>query len=522
MNLEDRFKHKLKEHKVDWNKEELLVPLKQELSKENRRFDWRWLLLLPLVCIATCWGGYSLGDSDVSPSIGISSFNENGNKNDKSNNKLNNKSNSTSSSNESEILNMSNAESNITEGALSVQSDNTSNINDEPFQSIPELNHEQLEEQGQAQLQEQNIKQNLKQELNLPSVQNITTSPKFNVLNFTGLSIGNFANAVEQAEHFKPMADVKTSNQSENKEDTSKPYEYLDFNDLALKTDERTLANIHLSQLDVRKRQLLYGQRNIPLLDTRLNVPEKDKKLLSNPFYVSASAEFGLHYRDRNYNSSNATYVSRLEANEDTERSLAALYSNLNIGYQFASNWSVQSGIEYGQLNEVFDYNTQSTELVPVETVLYFIVDIAAMDTTYVKDTSTVTRTTDRTIKHYNKQVFYSIPLQLAYDFDLNNINFRTRLGLNYTFAHSFNGRYNLIKEGGGNEIVYNNAENDFSLSDRVGLQLGLDMVYPIKKQAEFFLSAAYRRSPKLSMNVIDQRYHSMALGVGFRYCLGG
>ena len=62
--MEEHFKNKLKNHKVDWDKESLLGDLERELSPKKRRFNWRWFLLLPLMLLATCYGWNNLQTSE--------------------------------------------------------------------------------------------------------------------------------------------------------------------------------------------------------------------------------------------------------------------------------------------------------------------------------------------------------------------------------------------------------------------------------------------------------------------------
>ena len=181
----------------------------------------------------------------------------------------------------------------------------------------------------------------------------------------------------------------------------------------------------------------------------------------------------------------------------------------------------MQSGLEYQEVREVFNYNKSTTKtlLIPKEEARYFIVE--NMDTTFVRDTNTVFRTEERTVKHFNAHRFYSIPLQIGYCIDLKKARLITRFGLSYTFAHRFKGKTNHIYEDGGSEILENHPEFRFKLKNRIGFQAGLTLEYPFGKHSQILAMATYRRSPKLTMGVIEQNYHSLSLGLGMKVSFG-
>lgn len=56
--MDNHFKQKLDQYRVEWDKEELWQELEPQLPQPRSRWRSYWWVLLPLLCIPTCWGQF--------------------------------------------------------------------------------------------------------------------------------------------------------------------------------------------------------------------------------------------------------------------------------------------------------------------------------------------------------------------------------------------------------------------------------------------------------------------------------
>ncbi|MFK7810700.1 MAG: hypothetical protein AB8F74_23025 [Saprospiraceae bacterium] len=485
--MEEHFKNKLKNHKVDWNKEELLGNLKQELTTNKNIFDWKWLLLLPLLLLVTCWGWNSL---QIQPISTTSTYTEKYTVLNKKENKS--------------IQNIP-ADQNKTNTKNSLKLNKLETINEIKTELNPlgiTLNQE---------LKNRTSKTNINQ----------TLSPHASVL--TDSSRTNSPISKEHSLKDSFLLKTATTRQTEIPDNVHTTSELNSNLALNLNTIGKSdTYPISISSLKLQQFDLINEQKNLQsFINTGDKFPRISKVKTKNPFYVSVSGDIGYFYRNSIFNTNNEEFAKQLENNKKTENSLFAATTNIYIGYQHRSGFSLQFSIAYSEIKEVFNYKKTTTEtfLDPKDEVLYFIID--NMDTSFVMDTSKTVRTTERTVKHFNKHTFYSIPLQVGYQFAWRKAKLIPRIGLSYTYRHNFKGRTNIIYENGRNEFLEENPELRFDLKNRIGIEAGLNLEYPLLKQCHVFAMATYRRSPKLTLGITEQRYHSLSLGAGFKFFLG-
>ncbi len=476
--MEDHFKEKLKNHKVDWDKDVLLESLKKELSQKNEGFRWKWILLLPLLFIGTCWGwNYNIDVPEKYTQKSIASDISVSENKEKKPNLPHNKKDTKRTTTQTELNSLT-----------------------QPDQNLTKTNHSVLST-GQ--------KENTSQEL-----KNNNTTSKSSRTDHSSLkeSIDQYANETVFNDHDKIRL-VKTNIQN-SKPAISATQERSNTtvaNTLKVKNGMlpiKYLTTIQAVELPIDARQLnLKFNKNEKVI---LNDKNNDT---ANQFYVSASTEIGLVKRTTNF--SDVDFLEPLVANEETEKSLFLATANLKLGYQFRSGLSMQSGLELNQLVEVFKLNTiKGEEFVPVEKVRYFIVD--DRDTTFIMDTVNVLRTEERRVRNYNKHTFYTIPFELGYNWNIRKAKVISRVGMSYTFSHNYKGKFNYIFEEDF-EIIESNGDFNYDLTSRIGFQLGLGLEYPIMKRSQFYVNATFRRSPNLRIGIKTQKYNSLSLGAGIR-----
>ena len=490
--MEEHFRNKLKNHKVDWDKEVLLEDLKQQLSQDKKDSEWKWLLLLFFFLIGVCviW-------------------------------------NYTQPLKDHKVTEMSVADD-PKEDNKRIELDNSGQTVEKEIETSSakkEVEAKTLPSTAKEAITPTEIK--IKQPVNT-SHHYRTSEPSTGKDN---LSLANFSTTKSS------VSDAKVGKAS------------LPFVSSSLKSPDNIIASQSLIEptrplsAELTRANTILSMDLIPTLGLKVPNSENDKEVFPspkmedilpeeiivntpNPFYISGSAGLGVVFRNRKFDlreseiDIESDFLERLEANEKTERTLFILTANLDLGYQHVSGFSLQSGLEYTEINEVFNHKElKEQEIVPKEKVRYFVV--TTTDTLYVLDTVDVLQNEERVVKHFNKHRFYTVPIELGYAFELDKAKLVTRLGMSYTFSHNYEGRMNYLFQDGGSLIIENSPEFSVELKNRLGLKLGLGLEYPILKQSHFFVNATYRRSPNMSFGRHEQVYHSVALGAGVRFSIG-
>lgn len=502
--MEEHFKNKLKNHKVDWDKEDLLPNLKNELAPNYKKTSWSWILLIPFLFVISYWAS----DRNTSASNDQLLSDTSVSKVEVDPSTVSNK------TEESTVSSQINEGEEFTK--VNINSASLSKI--EKVIRIEKTKKPSLLIMGKTQKYYEDSNQ-IAQKINMnfnDLVAQQKQAEKINLYQKNNFEEKTESKVIEKTMPLKSYTvsdtvEFASSNISSMALPSSNTHIESERNFVLNTVPSNLLPLIDLQEFEMEED---FNVTPIIFLNSEDEIKIKPKKV----FYVKALVEVGLVERERDFKTSNEGLLDKLEANEETERPQFALYTNLNFGYQHVSGLSVQSGLEYSEIREVFNYEESNIEIISKDTFSYIIIDLVG-DTTFVQAPKNFLETTVRTVRHYNKHRFYSIPIQLAYQFDLKKVNLKTSLDISYTFAHSFEGRVNQVFSEEENIII---DDSVFELKNRFGLQVGLILEYPFLKDTRLVFSASYRRSPQLNFDVIDQRYNSMSLGVGVKFPLGG
>lgn len=465
--MEEHFRKVLKNHRVDWQKEELLPNLRERLSQKKSKFDLRWLFLLALLFIATCWqsteSGFFIDEKNKNlesvenkQNIALNQDETNTSSNSFLDNVEKNKSAKTDLSHSSDTIESK------TENAKIALNSNSSKNNAPLFSNKKEIIIENKLSQ------KENLKIKNQQANNTTIFAETNLSEKNDNVN----SVGQ-----EKEELVEPVPYLKTIAISSDKKPSS------------ISTGEK----LNLFEPNFKN----------------------DNDKLKESFFISASREAGFVNRTTNFQGDDAELVMQLEANEATVNSFALLNSSVLIGYQHQSGWMLQSGLEQNVIREFFKHISFKTKTIYDlnEKASYFVNQ--NVDTIFISDTTAILISEVRKVRHSNKLTWFNIPLEVGYHHTIGKANIYGTLGVNYAFAPKYKGRVNQINEDGSDSIIDN---PDFKFKNRIGIQLGLGVEYPLFNRTLGFVRVAYRQSPKLiGDNSKEQFYQSFPAAIGFR-----
>ncbi len=490
--MEEHFKNKLKNHKVDWDKEELLDNIQKELSQKNRsRFGGRWFLLLPLLFISTCWGVLQINSSsknviDIEQTISY----------DFNNSKINN--------NDSSVADFNESGNNKT---ISKQISPNSNEN-----QAAQLNRTLSSEEKTAS--------------NSLSFLNINSSSKNkseNVFSFKKETVsGNISSE---------SASLSTSTNTNTSTNAS-----TNTNSFASSKKAATPLTIKPNTIDYisKDRKEIKAMERLPLLELAslaceneiptssnfikvrgFNQEQKVKIAQSKKYFISSgTGKIGLVNRTIDATTNEQEHRKDLKLNQETINSRFLLSTDVTLGYQHQSGWSLESGLEYNRIVEFFKFDdTLSYEIIDGNDKAFYFLD-QNLDTLFFSDSTPYINSEIRKVRHNNYHSYFNIPLILGYHYKIRKANIFSTIGINYAFGQTFKGREILVDDSGDYVVADNPA---FELKSRIGFQLGIGVEYPLSQRSHFFTKLAYQRSPKLSRAGLEQSYHAYSLGIGIK-----
>ena len=471
--MEEHFKNKLKNHKVDWDKEALLENIQYELSQKQSKsrsgLGWRWLMLLPLLLLSTCWGfNHFKSSSDIIEAI------ENTTNSDFNNSKI--------------------------------------IVNDSSAVDFNKANSQQATKK----LEKTNS--NKDHSVKVYPTRSVADKPKFENLNSSkpNLSFENtkLVNSAIKKNNF-PVVGL-----SESKSLVEK----IMLNIKLDSTIQNNLDEIYINpikQLPLFQIVILSFKKEIPPIpivpkNEKLN-PEGQKDIadIKKYYFSSAIGNIGLINRSVQGLSGVENTSEELKLNEETINARFLLSTDVTVGYQHHSGWTLESGLAYNRIIEFLDFDDTigfSTVDYEHDKAFYFLDQ--NLDTLFFSGTNKITNSEIRKVRHNNYHSYFTIPLKVGYHYTFRKANLFSTAGISYAFANSFKGREVHINGEGAKEIVDNPS---FNLKNRVGFHLGIGMEHPLSERTHIFAKAAYQRSPKLSRDVIEQVYDSYSLGIGIK-----
>lgn len=481
--MEEHFKNKLKNHKVDWDKEDLLGNMQKELSQNQSRFNRKWLWLLPLVFIGTCLG---LSDNDFFYG-NIKQLN-NAKKPDVNNGEIKN--------NESVVHDLNQTENQILANKSIV---NNSDSNHVKKTNLISLSSNEV----------------------LKSEQLNKSNPIFKLNNKEAIKGSDKSNSILKSGFLKN--NILTDNAAKeinNDNVLNKKHALPNENKISIITNRKISKPIaRIPFLKIPKFPFDEALRlNLPVAKMDTEEPKKIKKMVDvkNYFFANSSVEAGLIYRNMNFQTNNPEPNEESKFNEKTIKSRALLSTNIALGYQHQSGWSLQSGLEYNRIVEFFKMDdTLGFEEIKLldDKALYFL--DANADTLFFSDSATVINSNIRKVRHNNHHSYFNIPVEVGYRRSIGKVNLFGTVGMSYAFAHNFKGREARLFETGIIEVLDNPT---YSLKNKFGYKISCGVEYPLFQRTHIFMNMAYRRSPKLiSREVREQFYQSYSVGLGIR-----
>ena len=459
--MEEHFKNKLKNHKVDWDKEELLGNLQKELSQKKSRFNRRWLWLLPLLFIGTCWS--------------VSDFN------------FSSESDANLETTESAEISDAKIENNQMDIDNATQTvDDITVIADS---DVNDLNENQRTQRTQTTHSTPSKNKETKfGNSNLSKQKSILNQNAFVNFNSTLLNSG-----------------VVSSKNDFTKIETQNPTKSMAL-----------LPNLEIGalQLDMEFEPKL----TLPELDT--SPPKEIERMVDvkNYFFASAGGDVGLINRTVRSLSDDIDFNDAFLENKKTVNARFLLSTNFKIGYQHQSGWSLQSGLGYNNIVEFFKFeDTLGVSSVDVwnEKAYYLL---GPLDTLFLGDTVSLLNAEIRKVQHNNFHTYFNIPIEVGYRHEFGKINVFGTAGISFAFANKFKGRESQLLEANIRRVIDNPI---YTFKNRIGFQLGCGAEYPFSKRTNAFMKMTYRRTPTLLFSEVgEQFYQSVSLGVGLKYSL--
>lgn len=464
--MEEHFKNKLNQHKIDWNKEELLPNLELALLNKKRNSRKVWYILVPLLLLIIPF--WCTRSSKIPTNMTIVDEVKPNNEQHKINQLqpiiLKNHNHQTNSINEitsdEAFLNKINytenkpqtLKANTTRANLFTKKSNVKiEITENRMKSTFSFNDELLIEQ------------------NLPQAQHST---------------GN-----TQTKNILPYLNQKEG------------FEQFD-----------TLVS--LPKLKIYLPQLFTP--NLPIIDQVKTFGASSNPSSNISFFIEPNVKIGL--MQRKFWTPYEWAEAYIEEKRRLEKSILYNAFSFEVGALLNEKWSMQIGLEYQEMREQFKHDillNSDTTFIQFDKA-YYAVD-SNMDTTFFAATRPIIDNEIRKIKHWNKHNYINIPFTIGRRFCIGETMFNASVGISYALRHNFKGRTK-----GWHETI---EENEiFQLKNRIGFQVGIGAEYLIRDNKVLFFKTTLRKHPTLNSFVIEGEYGkshlSYSIGLGMRFYL--
>ncbi len=485
--MEKHFKNKLKNHTVDWDKEELVEPLKEGLGHNKTTFNKKWLLLLPLLLISTCLviNENVLLDQSSLDHREITDNNNSNNSPDPSKIKKPNSSGLDESDNNLSTL----KKSNLTSQTSILPEKQKATLHTKQSSEPKDLSTNTKSTNEHTPLIANNIKNTTK--LN-PTESRINSAPSDQLLPNNSIKIN-------------------TSKQQKSKALNNNRHTLTIFESLPALYAQIISDSASSFLTNHSFEDLLSIQSATDKLSEEKDTGENKFK----GYFMSAHTQFGWVNKSYHPLSNNMNFNEALKNNEKTIKAEWSFSNHLELGYQHPSGWFVQAGFQHQIINEFFQYNQQKSDTIQEtsDQTRYFLDQNE--DTLFFSGTITKIYTEERIIRHNNQHKVLSVPLNIGFKFRKENFNLFSSAGINYNLMHQFKGRVNKIYEDGTNAIIDNPS---FSLKNRMGFQLDFGVDYLAFNRSQLFFKLSYQRTPAILSTQNEQSYQNYFLGTGIRF----
>lgn len=237
----------------------------------------------------------------------------------------------------------------------------------------------------------------------------------------------------------------------------------------------------------------------------------------SNP---SIELDIAANYILKQYSLLDKKSVLFMANKKENENSLEAFDVTFLIQKTISKNFSIYTGLNYGQIDSKLDFAYKESKTEEVETVTKMIVN-SIKDTTSVYERAMIKSYYDVNEKIYNYRKYLRIPILLAYHGKITGISYEIRSGIDLNILTSNKGR--AITPKGNTSLISAtniNLEKKKTLGD---FHFDLRFDIPISKNMILTYGPQYKLNLESLMQIssgFSQYNHSLGFNIGMKYKL--
>lgn len=476
--MDNHFKDKLKQYKVEWDKDLLWEELEPKLPKRTTRFRNYWWVLLPLLFIPTCWSQLAeIENSNLAAAQIIVSDNE-------------------------QVEVKAN-----TEQQTSIIADNESN-------EIIKAKDDFIQKQRVVAFP-------VKEKINTEDIQAkplsvLSSLPPFSKAMSTLSDVPSTTLSSSPGFYSVPAKSNKqhsnTKKNTAGKISNTRPLTPAAF--IANKQEQSVVLPIEKLALSIVDTPLS-GVPKKPMQHSPELTQSMTKPVRTRGVFVNVLVSSGALRRDLDFTGVEPVDIEQISVHKNREVPDFAWNTQVEMGYRHRSGWSLSGGLGYNQLHERFTFDAVVRTDTTVETsnrARYFVK--SSGDTLFLSGPAVYTEVETRRIWHNNRMAYYQIPLSLGYYYPRGRLGVEVGAGLNYLFRQQYRGR---VSEGEPVEIV---NDPGFTLKTPWGYHMRLGVQYQLFNATHLFIAGQYFRSPEFVRGGVSQRYSSYGMQVGLQYRL--
>lgn len=225
----------------------------------------------------------------------------------------------------------------------------------------------------------------------------------------------------------------------------------------------------------------------------------------------------------RSMSGDNSFSQSEVNNRLSTETPLDLKEAGLLLGFKYKSNFGIKIGLSMQQGVDRFEWDgpTQTlTQQMEYDSAFYFVG--ANSERSYISGVVEAKRTQNRSITHYNKHNYISLPILIGYNRDFGRWSTEVSAGFAMHLNYSFNGRF--LSFNSPTEVNDPSVENTYKSNAGFGYLGAYKISYRLTPELDLFTQGTVQYNPSTLVRDLkdyQQRYHYVSLRLGLQKRIG-
>jgi hypothetical protein len=271
-----------------------------------------------------------------------------------------------------------------------------------------------------------------------------------------------------------------------------------------------------LSPVQMLQLPLFQSNTSLPKLNLLEAKPVENAPPAKRPHYnFSTNLQGSISFVDRELGLTDSAALELKKLRNQTERALESYQIGLGFSYHHRSGFTLSTGANYTQINELFESNNTVVKVDTVYGIKYLSIGLDDDTTAIYGDIPITTKTTFQK-KYYNKLRMVDIPILAGYEFHFRKATVGLQAGVFVNLKLQAKGQ--ILNSA--SETIQLEEANIFKPQIGLSYYYAASAGYKLRDNMEAYISPFMRYFPKSFTKdyPLSQRYNLYGANIGIRY----